>query len=65
MAIPKRILGSTGAEVTALGLGGVCWNLAEEDAQAVEVAHHAIDRGITTSMWPAATRTVSAGSASL
>ena len=47
MAIPKRILGSTGVEVTALGLGGVCWNLADEDAQAVEVVHHAIDRGIT------------------
>ena len=47
MAIPKRTLGSTGVEGTALGLGGVCWNLADEDAQAVEVVHHAIDRGIT------------------
>ena len=47
MAIPKRVLGKTGVEVTALGLGGVCWNLLEKDSQAVEVVHHAIDRGIT------------------
>jgi len=47
MAIPKRILGKTGAEVTILGLGGVCWNLAEEDREAVEVVHRAIDLGIT------------------
>ena len=47
MAIPKRVLGKTGAEVTALGLGGVCWNLAEEDEDAIEVVHYAIDRGIT------------------
>jgi aryl-alcohol dehydrogenase-like predicted oxidoreductase len=47
MAIPKRTLGKTGVEVTALGLGGVCWNLLEEDRAAVEVVHRAIDRGIT------------------
>ena len=47
MAIPKRTLGSTGVEVTALGLGGVCWNLVDADADAVAVVHHAIDRGIT------------------
>lgn len=47
MAIPKRLLGKTGAQVTALGLGGVCWNLLEEDRAAVEVVHRAIDRGIT------------------
>ena len=37
MAIPKRTLGSTGVEVTALGLGGVCWNLVDDDADAVAV----------------------------
>jgi len=47
MAIPKRVLGKTGAEVTALGLGGVCWNLEEDDADAVRVVHRAIDLGIT------------------
>lgn len=47
MAIPKRVLGRTGAEVTALGLGGVCWNLLDSDAAAVQVVHRAIDRGIT------------------
>jgi aryl-alcohol dehydrogenase-like predicted oxidoreductase len=47
MPIPKRELGSTGVEVSALGLGGVCWNLVDEDADAVEVVHRAIDLGIT------------------
>jgi aryl-alcohol dehydrogenase-like predicted oxidoreductase len=47
MAIPKCMLGKTGVEVTALGLGGVCWNLVDEDRQAVEIVHYAIDRGIT------------------
>ena len=47
MAIPKRVLGATGVEVTALGLGGVCWNLVEQDADAVAVVHRAIDLGIT------------------
>lgn len=37
MAIPTRVLGKTGVEVTALGLGGVCWNLVQEDREAVEV----------------------------
>ncbi len=46
MAIPKRILGKTGIEVTALGLGGVCWNLLDEDKDAVAVVLRAIDRGI-------------------
>ena len=47
MSIPKRMLGRTGVEVTALGLGGVCWNLVEDDRQAVAVVHRAIDLGIT------------------
>lgn len=47
MAIPKRVLGKTGAQVTALGLGGVCWNLVDDDADAVEIVHRAIDLGIT------------------
>ena len=47
MAIPKRVLGKTGVEVSALGLGGVCWNLIESEKESVEVVLHAIDRGIT------------------
>ena len=47
MSMPQRVLGSTGATVSALGLGGVCWNLLEEDADAVRVVHRAIDSGIT------------------
>ena len=47
MPIPKRTLGRTGVEVTALGLGGVCWNLRDTDAEAIEVVHRAIDLGIT------------------
>lgn len=46
MAIPRRVLGKTGAEVTALGLGGVCWNLIDDDADAVKVVQRAIDLGI-------------------
>lgn len=47
MSIAKRTLGRTGAPVTILGLGGVCWNLKDDDREAVEVVLHAIDRGIT------------------
>lgn len=47
MAIPKRILGKTGVEVTVLGLGGVCWNLVDSDSEAINIVHYAIDRGIT------------------
>ena len=47
MTLPTRTLGRTGETVTALGLGGVCWNLADEDAEAVAVVHRAIDLGIT------------------
>ncbi|MEW6754846.1 MAG: aldo/keto reductase [Candidatus Latescibacterota bacterium] len=47
MPIARRTLGRTGAQVTILGLGGVCWNLKDSDREAVEVVLHAIDRGIT------------------
>ena len=46
MAIPRRVLGKTGVEVTALGLGGVCWNLTDDERESVEILHYAIDRGI-------------------
>jgi hypothetical protein len=47
LPLPIRTLGSTGRQVTALGLGGVCWNLVEDDAIAAGVVHRAIDLGIT------------------
>ena len=47
MALPVRTLGNTGRQVTALGLGGVCWNLEDDDNVAVGVVHRAIDLGIT------------------
>lgn len=47
MALPVRTLGKTGQNVTALGLGGVCWNLVDEDDVAVRIVHRAIDLGIT------------------
>lgn len=47
MPLPTRTLGKTGATVTALGLGGVCWNLLDDDAEAVRIVHRAIDLGIT------------------
>ncbi len=43
--IPKRMLGRTGLEVTALGLGGVKYNLLD-DAEAAAVINRAIDLGI-------------------
>lgn len=47
MPLPTRTLGRTGETVTALGLGGVCWNLADDDDAAVAVVHRAIDLGVT------------------
>jgi uncharacterized protein len=47
LALPVRTLGNTGRQVTALGLGGVCWNLEDDDNVAVGVVHRAIDLGIT------------------
>jgi len=47
MPIPIRTLGKTGQTVSALGLGGVCWNLLDDDAEAIRIVHRAIDLGIT------------------
>ena len=41
---PAAVIGET---VTALGLGGVCWNLADDDDAVVAVVHRAIDLGVT------------------
>jgi aryl-alcohol dehydrogenase-like predicted oxidoreductase len=46
-SIPVRKLGRTGVEVSALALGGVTYNLLDDDAQAAAVIHRALDLGIT------------------
>jgi aryl-alcohol dehydrogenase-like predicted oxidoreductase len=50
MPAPKRKLGSSGLEVSAIGLG--CMSLSgaygpSDDAPGIKVIHHALDRGIT------------------
>lgn len=47
--ITKRTLGSSGLEVSALGLG--CMGMSEfygagDDAQSIATIHHAIERGV-------------------
>lgn len=46
-ALPTRPLGRTGVEVSALALGGVTYNLLDDDAKAAAVVHRALDLGIT------------------
>lgn len=47
MAIPRRTLGKTGIEVSALGLGGFHIGKPASDAEAIRIIHAAIDAGIT------------------
>jgi len=47
MAIPQRPLGSTGVQVSALGLGGYHLAMAGSDREGVRIAHAAIDAGVT------------------
>ncbi len=46
-AIPKRPLGSTGVQVSILGLGGYHLGTIRDDAVAVRLIRSAIDRGVT------------------
>jgi aryl-alcohol dehydrogenase-like predicted oxidoreductase len=46
-AVPKRPLGATGVEVSALCFGGAHWGRIKHDAEAIHVLHEAIDAGIT------------------
>ena len=46
-AIPKRQLGKTGIEVSALGLGGYHLGSAKNQKEAMEIVARAIDAGIT------------------
>ncbi len=45
--IPRRPLGSTGVEVSAIGLGGASLGQASSLQEAMQIAHEAIDNGIT------------------
>ncbi|RCJ26961.1 aldo/keto reductase [Nostoc minutum NIES-26] len=45
--IPRRPLGKTGVEVSAIGLGGATLGQAKTKEEAIRIAHEAIDNGIT------------------
>lgn len=45
--IPRRKLGKTGVEVSALCFGGAHWGRMESDAEAIRVLQEAIDAGVT------------------
>jgi len=45
--IPKRMLGKTGVEVSALCFGGAHWGGMKSDAEAIRVLHEAIEAGVT------------------
>jgi aryl-alcohol dehydrogenase-like predicted oxidoreductase len=45
--IPKRALGKTGIEVSALCFGGAHWGRIESDQEAIRILHEAIDAGVT------------------
>jgi len=44
--VPKRPLGRTGLEVSALGIGGYHLGSANSDAEAVQIIHEALDAGV-------------------
>lgn len=45
--IPRRLLGRTGVEVSALALGGYHLGLVKREREALRIVHEAIDGGIT------------------
>jgi predicted aldo/keto reductase-like oxidoreductase len=45
--VPKRMLGKTGVQVSALCFGGAHWGRIESDTEAIRVLHEALDAGIT------------------
>jgi aryl-alcohol dehydrogenase-like predicted oxidoreductase len=45
--IPKRLLGKTGVQVSALCFGGAHWGRIEDDAEAIRILQEAIDAGVT------------------
>jgi len=45
--IPKRLLGNTGVQVSALCFGGAHWGRIEDDAEAIRILQEAIGAGVT------------------
>jgi aryl-alcohol dehydrogenase-like predicted oxidoreductase len=45
--IPKRMLGKTGEQVSALCFGGAHWGRMDSEAEAIRVLHEALEAGIT------------------
>lgn len=45
--IPKRMLGKTGVQVSALCFGGAHWGRIESEAEAIRVLHEALEAGVT------------------
>ncbi|MDP3089595.1 MAG: aldo/keto reductase [Nitrospira sp.] len=45
--IPKRLLGKTGVQVSALCFGGAHWGRIEDDVEAIRILQEAIDAGVT------------------
>ena len=45
--IPKRMLGKTGVQVSALCFGGAHWGRMDSEAEAIRVLHEAFDAGVT------------------
>lgn len=46
-AIPRRVLGKTGVEVSVLCFGGAHWGRMSTEAEAMRVLHEAIEAGLT------------------
>ena len=44
--IPKRALGKTGLQVSALCFGGAHWGRNDNDAEAIRILHEALDSGV-------------------
>ncbi|HRC45040.1 MAG TPA: twin-arginine translocation signal domain-containing protein, partial [Nitrospira sp.] len=44
--IPRRALGRTGVQVSALCFGGAHWGRIKEEAEAIRILHEAIDAGV-------------------
>src|SRR5262245_30850567 len=47
MEIPQRPLGTTGVQVSALGLGGYHIAMAGSEREGIRIVHAAIDAGVT------------------
>jgi aryl-alcohol dehydrogenase-like predicted oxidoreductase len=45
--IPKRMLGKTGVQVSALCFGGAHWGRIDSEAEAIRVLHEAFEAGVT------------------